>query len=90
MTHLNFSVEQHGAIYILLSGNVSTFSSSSNIEKIQKGLEHFHNAHTHTHTDEDMLHISWKQMESICTWTTTVQRCSLAFLITEVINIVFL
>lgn len=40
MTHLNFSVEQHGGIYILLSGNVSTFFSSSNIEKIQKRLKY--------------------------------------------------
>lgn len=43
MTHLNFSVEQHGGIYILLSGNVSTFFSSSNIKKTQKGLDYFHN-----------------------------------------------
>lgn len=40
MTHLNFSVEQHGSIYILLSGNVSTFFSSLNIEKIQKRLKY--------------------------------------------------
>lgn len=44
MTHLNFSVEQHGGIYILLSGNVSTFFSSSNIEKKQKRLKYFHDA----------------------------------------------
>lgn len=46
MTHLNFSVEQHGGIYILLSGNVATFFSSSNIEKIQKSLKYFNNKHT--------------------------------------------
>lgn len=43
MTHLNFSVEQHGGIYILLSGNVSTFfSPQTYLEKIQKRL--FNNA----------------------------------------------
>lgn len=46
MTHLNFSVEQHGGIYILQSGNVSTFFSSSNIEKIQKSVTYFHNTCT--------------------------------------------
>lgn len=49
MTHLNFSVEQHGGIYISLSGNVSTFFSSSNIEKIQKRLKYVRNKHTHKH-----------------------------------------
>lgn len=39
MTHLNFSVEQHGGIYILLSGNVSTFfSPQTYLEKTQKRL----------------------------------------------------
>lgn len=85
MTHLNFSVEQHGGIYILLSGNVSTFFSSSNIEKIQKGLKYFHNTNRQryaTHFLEangEHLHLN-----------ATIQHCSLPFLIREVINIIFL
>lgn len=84
MTHLNFSVEQHGGIYILLSGNVSTFFSSYNIEKIQKSLKYFHDTHTY------MLHISWKQMESICCWTQLYSTAACLFLIIEVIKYVCL
>lgn len=47
MTHLNFSVEQRGSIYISLSGNASTFFSSYNKEKIQKGLVQIQRYATH-------------------------------------------
>lgn len=67
MTHLNFSVEQHGGIYILLSGNVSTFFSSSNIEKILNTLFQNTNVHMHmrAHTHRYATHF-WKQTSSLC------------------------
>lgn len=64
MTHLNFSVEQHGGIYILLSGNVSTFFSSSNIEKILNTL--FQNTYTHMHTCAQTQICYTKLTSSLC------------------------
>lgn len=92
MTHLNFSVEQHGGIYILLSGYVSTFFSSSNIEKIQKILKYVHNTHTHTqkHTHKEMLHISWKQTENTCSRRQLYSTAACLFLIIEVIKYICL
>lgn len=66
MTHLNFSVEQHGGIYISLSGNVSNDSSSSNIEKIQKRLKCIHNTRTY---------ICYTYPENKWRASALVQRC---------------
>lgn len=65
MTHLNFSVEQHGGIYILLSGNVSTFFSSANIEK---------DAHTHvyTHTQQMWAIVEPGHSRRLCSFISTV------------------
>lgn len=79
MTHLNFAVEQHGGIYILLSGNVSTFFSSSNIEKILNTLfqNTFAHMHARTHTQIGYTFPGNKHL----LLNAVVLNCSLSFVL---------
>lgn len=61
MTHLNFSVEQRGCIYISLSGNASTFFSSYNNEKIQKGLVQIHDTLRQRYATH-LLETNWRRV----------------------------
>lgn len=81
MTHLNFSVEQHGGIYISLSGNVSTFFLF---------LQHWKDTKETfiIHTEKKATRFLETNGEHLLL-NTTVQHCSL-FLIIEVIKYVCL
>lgn len=60
MTHLNFSVEQHGGIYISPSGNVSgaslfSFHSSSNVERRPRTFKVRKSANAHAQKDKFLV-----------------------------------
>lgn len=82
MTHLNFSVEQHGGIHISLSGNVSTFFSSDNIEKIQKSLSLYKS--TCANTAKCFLETNGEHL----LLNTSVQLCSVLLRINVIKDVV--